>query len=173
MAVGVAGALLVLQDVTHDPAVDKGHEVVTLGGGNELAGICKGAVVLMQPDQDLCFLFELPAYGRDGLGVEDEAVILEGLGKPRYPPHLTATAQELVVGGFVGANHVAALFFGQPAGVVGRGKHVVDVGVSLFEGNDGKTGGDIEGILLPDEAALHGFVHVTSDLRRAAHVRVE
>jgi hypothetical protein len=151
-----AGVLLQrLHRAPHHPAVDRGHQVVALGGRDELLRHHQLAAVFAQPYQQLAGrrqLRRLAAGGDDRLEVQFQATLVHRPGDATDPVHLAVTAGDFA--GVVQVHAVAAGILGGVAGYVGGAEQAGDAVGLRGDLDHADAGADAAGGLLPAEAVV-------------------
>ena len=138
------------------PPVDGRHQVVALRRGNEGTGRQDIARLVAQPDQDLhearfvCLLVQ----GKDGLGIEQEALFLEGIGDALHPLHFPQLTHQFQVVGLEYVNAVAPLVLGRIAGGIGRAEYLGKILALAVDGHHADAHADAEGLAMPGEVEI-------------------
>ncbi|MCY1423494.1 hypothetical protein D9M71_392060 [compost metagenome] len=109
-----------LEYTAHHPAVQRGHQAIALGGGNEAVREDDAAALVVQAQEDL----DMPgafmgSKGGNFLGIEAETVFFQGHVQALDPSHLAKAHGQLAVIGVIHLHAVAALLLGHVAGHVG------------------------------------------------------
>ena len=138
------------------PAVDRGDQVIALGGRDEGGRGGDAAVLVDHADEDLAQrrLGAVAVERMDALPVEAEAVLGERLVDAVDPLHLAVALGEGGVVRLVLVHPVAAALLGDVAGGVGGGEHLGHVAAVGGDRHQADRDADLEDPLLPAEAVL-------------------
>ncbi len=150
----VAHRLHVMADGLDDPAVDRHHHVVALGGRDEGARQDQVALGVLDADQHLVVALLVLAQADDGLRVQPEILALEGLVQARHPHHLAVALGQPQVRFLVQVDPVAAALLGQVAGLVGRDQELGHRLAVVVDLDHADAHAQLEGVVVPHEAEI-------------------
>ena len=137
------------------PAVHLRHQAITLGGGNEGIGRHQAAVFAPQAQEDFIKGAFLAGHDRfDALAMQQEAILLQGLGDARDPVHLALAPVQFGIVRLVDVDTVAATVLGGVTGHVRMPQHPAQVTAVLVDGDHPDAGADIEGLALPGKPVV-------------------
>ena len=151
------------------PSVNTGHQLIALGGGDELAGLNQLAVFIRHPQQH--FKGGTPRHTAnrrdDWLGVNFEAVLPQSNLQLSQPVDVTPLSRRDLVPRRIDVHAPASLLLGHVAGRVCGAQQVLQRASLPGHFYQADADADGEDPVLPDEAVVpDGVAYVVGDLAR-------